>query len=132
MPKRRKKTIWLTTDYIKAAAAESPEAALACSIKHYRQMKGATAKELREGPCEARPYRGYCSLCLCCDLTGNCVLGCGPSKTTIGAGPCCGEYYPVSTAFHLWLMGKAPIAPFRAAAGVLIAKMVKIQKGAKT
>ena len=127
----RKPTIWLTRDYIKAAATESPEAALACSIKHHRQIKNATAKELREGFTKELVSYGddHCSLCHRY-RTEEGWSDCG--KCPLGPSKCCLEYHEANDALAKWEERKAPIAPFRRAAGRLIAKMVRIQKGAKT
>lgn len=55
----RKATVWLTRDYIKAAAAESPEAALVCSItpseprtRDYERLRAYCLSQRHLGPGE--------------------------------------------------------------------------------
>lgn len=127
MAKRRKKTIvWLTRVEIQAAASESPEAALACSIAHWRQLKAATAVELREG---FNRHAGltdsqYCALCHRNRHDSECPTC--PLKDKINV--CCSEYHDADELCDDWRNGEVSIAPFRAAAGKLIAKMVGIQR----
>ena len=57
---------WLTTEHIQAQAKKGRKEALECSIEHWRQLAGATFKELLAGSIAGETHYGpaFCALCL--------------------------------------------------------------------
>ena len=135
MPKKQP-IQWLTRAEIQAATAESPEAALACSIEGWQQKKNASAEELRKACSHADVHEWpighkFCALCLRYNRYDAPNSHCECPLWAEDYGPCCEEYHIAYKALQKWLAHKAPIAPFRKAAGSLIAKMVGLQRKSK-
>lgn len=65
-----------TKEEVKAAALESDEAALLCSIEHYNQMLAASEKELREAwrTCQVGIRSGFCAICKRHVKIGSCPM----------------------------------------------------------
>lgn len=92
---------WLTAKEIRAAAEESPEAALACSVQHWEQLATATEEELREALDKDIVGLGRCDCALCVRYWPDGEDTCFDTCLLRRAGQCCsrnGSLYVVARA----------------------------------